>query len=245
MKKRYYMLFGILVVSLCGCQSQDHKAPSSSAKIETIEKQLDSFKRLTIKSGDASVYLKQGDAETLRIEAEENIANAFNVRVENETLEIEQKLNTSFEPTKPINFYITTRHIESISLFGSEELQSQGNLKVGKLRVNISGSGKAALDITGEELALKILGSGEVKVKGAVELQKVAINGNANYNASDLESKDAYISINGSGNADVYVQDALNVKIFGSGNLKYRGTPELQQTISGSGSIESVNPKTR
>jgi hypothetical protein len=242
-KKHYFFLFGLLAISLCGCQNHERKGVSSTTKVETIEKQVDSFKRLTVKSGNANIYLKLGDIEALKIEAEENIVNAFNVRVENDTLEIEQKLYTNFNPTKPINFYVTAKKIESISLFGSEELQSQGNLKVDRLRINISGSGKADLDLTGDELILKILGSGEANFKGSMNLQKVAINGSANYNAANLVSKEAYIAINGSGNASVNAEEILNVKIFGSGNLKYQGNPELQQAISGSGSIESVNSK--
>ncbi len=243
MKKLYYFLFGLLLVCSYGCQNNENRAVSS--KVETVEKQVEPFKRLTVKSGTANIYIKQADTESLKIEAEENIIAAFNVRVENETLEIEQNKNTDFSPAHPINFYVTGRNIESISLFGSEELQSQGNLKVERLRVNISGSGKANLDVTGNELILKILGSGEVNLKGSMDLQKVAINGNGNYNAENLISKEAFISINGSGNGYVNVQDTFNIKIFGSGTLKYLGNPELQQSISGSGSIESANPKVK
>lgn len=131
----------------------------------------------------------------------------------------------------------------SISLYGSEVLATEGNFKTDRLRVSISGSGKATLDVTGNEMLLKILGSGKANVKGSVNLQKVAINGNADYNADDLMSKEAYVSINGSGSASVNVQDVLNIKIFGSGVVKYSGTPEIEQNISGSGSIESVNSK--
>lgn len=240
MKKCYYLLFGLLVC-LTGCQ--DHKANTTAAKVATVEKQLEPFNRVTVKSGTAAVYLKQADVESLKIEAEESIISAFDVRVENKTLEIEQKINTNLSPTKPINFYVTTRNIDSIAIYGSGDLYSQGNLKVERLKVNISGSGKADLDVTGREFFLKVLGSGEVRVKGNVESQKIAINGDANYNAANLLSKEAYISMNGSGKASIDVQDTLVVKIFGAGILKYKGSPEIRQNISGSGSIEPISAK--
>lgn len=241
MKSSYCFLLGLLMVCLSGCQS--HEKGPVSGRVETIERQVESFKRVIVKSGSAKIYVKQADVESLKIEAEESIIAAFNIRLENETLEIEQKISSGLYPSKPINFYVTTRNIDSVSIFGSGELHSQGNLKVDKLKVNISGSGLANLEVTGNELFIKILGSGEATVKGTIDSQKIAINGNATYNAPDLISKEAYISMNGSGKAYVNVQDSLNIKIFGSGILKYIGKPELQQSISGSGSIEAVNAK--
>lgn len=243
MKKGLYILFGLLLVSSYGCDSG--KNPIGSGKSQSVDIPVNPFKRISVKTGNANVYLQQGDHEALKIEAEESLINLFNASVNNETLNIEQKMDTDVNPTKSINFYITSREIDSISLFGSGNLHSQGNLHGDRLRVNISGSGDAELDLTVNDLVLKILGSGDVTIKGKAESQKISINGNGTYTAPDFVTQDTYISINGSGTANVNAEDYISVKIFGSGSLKYKGQPEVEQVISGSGSIESTSPKQR
>lgn len=240
MKRGVSILFGLLLICFCGCQKEKESVGSGTQKV--IERPVESFKRVSVKGGNINVYVKQGEVEALKIEAEENLIDLFTTIVENETLLIQQKPQSDIKPTKPINFYITMKTVDSISLLGSGRIYSQGNLHVEKIKFNISGSGEAEMDLTGEELILKIIGSGEATLKGAIDLQKVTIDGSGSYHATELMTNDAYLSINGAGHAEVNVMDSLSAKIFGSGILKYKGRPEVKQTIVGSGMIESIEP---
>ncbi|MFI5343606.1 MAG: head GIN domain-containing protein [Chlamydiales bacterium] len=243
MKRKISILFGLLLVCFYGCQKE--KESVGSGALEVIERPVESFKRVTVKGANVNVYVKQGEVEALRIEAEGNLIDLFTTMVDNETLVIQQNPQSAIKSTKPINFYITMKTIESISLFGSGRLYSQGNLHVDRVKVNVSGSGDVEMDLTGQELVLKIIGSGEATLKGSVELQKVTIDGSGSYHATDFVTHDAYLSINGSGHAEVNVKDSLSAKIYGSGTLKYKGHPEINQTISASGIIESLEPTSK
>lgn len=241
MKKHLSILLGALLVCFCGCQMD--KKSVGSGTVEAVERPVESFKKVAIKGTNVDVYVKQGETETLKIQAEENLIDLFTTSVENDTLVIEQKPHSDIKPTKPINFYITMKKIDSISLFGSGRLYSEGNLQVDKIKVNVSGSGDVDMALTGKEVVLKIMGTGEATLKGSIDLQKVAIDGSGSYHALELATKDAYLSLNGSGHAEVNVKDSLSVKIYGSGTLKYKGRPEVKQSIAGSGIIESLDPK--
>ena len=49
------------------------------------------------------------------------------------------------------------------------------------------------------------------------------------------------ISISGSGNCEVLVEEILDVSISGSGNVYYKGNPQINVNISGSGGLFNSN----
>lgn len=241
MKKYLYFSLTALLLTLSGCQTEN--TPFESSKISVIEKSLEPFKRILVKSSNAYIYIKQGDVESLKIEVAENLIGTFSTVVENESLIIEQKSSNLTSNNESITLHITVKNIHSLSLFGHGELISEGTLEFDKLKINISGDSKLDLDLKGEELLIKAIGSSQINVKGSVELQKIAVHGNSIYNALDFSSKEADISLDGSGQAKVYVSEILTIKIFGSGIVKYRGSPQINQTVSGSGIIEAAKKK--
>ena len=87
---------------------------------------------------------------------------------------------------------------------------------------------------------MNISGSGNITGNGEVETLVVKINGSGNLMSKEIKSKSATITINGSGDGEVFAIDSISAKINGSGNIKYFGNPENVDTIiNGSGDIKS------
>ena len=60
----------------------------------------------------------------------------------------------------------------------------------------------------------------------------MAIEGPGLYQALDLKSRRACVSLKGLGRARVWAVDELKVKVRGLGRVDVRGTPEINQDIS-------------
>ena len=79
----------------------------------------------------------------------------------------------------------------------------------------------------------------EVNVN-APEYDEVSNSGSGDIISAELISKSATITINGSGDAEVFASDSINAKINGAGNIEYFGNPEnVDSIINGSGDINS------
>jgi hypothetical protein len=65
----------------------------------------------------------------------------------------------------------------------------------------------------------------------------VSISGSGTFDGSQLECRFGSVAVSGSGEAVVFVTEALEVDISGSGEVEYIGDPELSQSISGSGGV--------
>jgi|GEM_PF-4367662 len=129
-------------------------------------------------------------------------------------------------------------------------------LRSGSAKVNIgeisttnaSVKSKGAGDITirsvqGESLSVELDGSGNTVVSstGSVKTQKVLVNGSANYRAERLQSQECSVSVHGSGDVEVAVEQRLNVNVNGSGNVKYHGSPhDIERSVQGSGKIQQA-----
>jgi hypothetical protein len=167
--------------------------------------------------GVGNLSLEQTGSESLTVEAEEDVLPKIRTEVENKRLIISPERNTSINTTKPINYKLTVKDLNTLKVSGS------GNVE--------------AKDINTDELAVTIGGAGDVEIRGSADSQEVEISGSGEYRAGDLESKEATIDVRGSGLATVNVSDELEADVSGSGSVEYIGDPMVQQEVSGAGEV--------
>ena len=89
------------------------------------------------------------------------------------------------------------------------------------------------------DVKLKLDGSGATKIElgGKVTRQDIDLSGAGSYEAGQLASDEASVSVSGAGKAVVNARNALSVDISGAGKVEYFGEPKLKQSISGIGKV--------
>ena len=158
--------------------------------------------------GTGTLSIQQGDSESLKIRT----------KVKNNRLIISPKRNTSINTSKPITYKLTVKDLNALEVAGSGDVEAE--------------------DISADELAVTMSGSGDVQISGKVGSQKVDISGSGDYKAEDLESARANVDVGGSGSALVNTSDELEAKVSGSGSIEYIGDPTVEQDASGSGEVK-------
>lgn len=228
---------------------------------QTVE--VSNFDRVRLAaSGD--VYIEQGDAESLTIEADDNILPLLVSNLSDGTeLLLGTKPMTSMNPSKPIVYRLTVKNLVGISISGSgnvyaEPIQStsmkitlsgSGNIDIkglesDSLSIALPGSGKITIDdVSVKAVDTDAKGSGDIKLSGKSDKQTVSYSGSGTYQADDLESVSADIRVPGSADITVWVTDQLNVHVDGSGTIRYYGKPTVEQGGAGSGKISSLGEK--
>jgi hypothetical protein len=130
-----------------------------------------------------------------------------------------------------------------ISGSGAYKAEEVGAAEAQQITVDVTGSGQVELGtLDAEYLDVGISGAGRVSVAdGRVDAQKVDIGGSGVYRAVSLESAEAEVHISGSGTAKVWVSEHLEAKVAGSGDVYYAGDPTVNESISGSGDVRSID----
>jgi len=190
--------------------------------------------------GVGTLTIEQTGSETLTIEANDNIIPYLRTEVENGRLVISVEDNTTLRSTKPINYWLTVKNLNALTLSRSGDINTDA-ISTDSLEVSLPGSGNIeAADISTSTSEVKLTGSGSVKTAGRSNSQNVSISGSGSYQGEDLESEEAMVDVGGSGTATVNVSDDLDVSISGSGSVEYVGDPTVSQDMSGSGEVKKL-----
>lgn len=235
MKFFWVMICPVWALVLGGCASEEKIAGSGRYMANTQE--AVPFVHIALETGFGRLYIEQGEKESFRVEADENLIEHFILDITDQTLTVKIAENKQLSPSKPVKFFATLKKIESLKISGRSRVESVGTLKVDRLVVEMEGTSRASLTLQGNVLVTNIVGSGEAILQGQVHRQEASLRGAAAYHAQDLRSEDVQLHIQGAGEARVQAVDRLAVTIEGSGNVRYTGNPKVEQNIQGTGSV--------
>ena len=262
--KNHFRLLVIVLFLLpslaCGVLSMNSVRGSGNIVTKTVD--VSNFDSVTLE-GSGDVYIEQGRTESLTVSADDNIMPLLVNEVRGSDLVLTAKPNQNINPSKKIVYRITVKDLTALSLKGSGNyyvspiksdsmklaLSGSGNINMddlatGKLNMDLNGSGNIDIaQLTATNIDTSANGSGNFKLAGKADTQDISFSGSGNYQAGDLQTATADITIPGSADVTVWVTDELKVHINGSGTVSYYGKPTVDQTGSGSGRIVSKGDK--
>ena len=208
-----------------------------------------------------NLTIELGDKESIRIEAEDNLMDYLETDVLAGTLRIKTQNGIRLSPTRPVNYYLTVKSLEDISISSSGDIQAP-DLEADRFSITVSSSGDLVMgDLDADELAVRISSSGDVTMDelnantlevdisssgnltisgGYVETQNITISSSGNYTAEDLESDEADVRLSSNGSATIWVQERLEASLSSSGDLRYRGDPSVDTNTSSSGDVIQI-----
>ncbi len=166
-----------------------------------------------ISSGD--IVIEVGAAESLTVEAEDNILPLLTSEVRGNVLEL--STSESISPTRGIRYEIGAAELDSIEIIGSGDVTANG--------------------VDAARFEVEITGSGTVTPLGTADVLEVRITGSGDYEGEGLVATTGDVSVAGSGNVLANVTDTLDVGISGSGNVRYLGDPTVAASVTGSGEV--------
>jgi hypothetical protein len=261
MNKRLYIPITILLAALLltGCGFQ---MVTGSGKITTENRNASGFSSISL-AGIGNVYLTQGEPESVRIEAEDNLIPYFDTSVQGTTLKVgvkDQYMGISLRPTQPVKFYVTVARLEAVTLAGSGDIFA-GDLQTNTFKISLLGSGDIStdsltasyLDVTlsgsgnirlgtvsaSEDVTANIAGSGDIKVNALTAKKvssKTAGSGNITINGQVTEQS-AEVLGSGDYRAGGLKSETAIVKVSGSGNSQVSASKTLNVTVLGSGDV--------
>lgn len=198
------------------------------------ERDVSYFNGIELQSvGD--IYIKQGNENALRIEADDNLMEFIKTEIKDDKLFISSEKNIC--PEK-LRFDLIVKDLNSITVSGSGNVKTINDINTQEFEIFILGSGDVRIPmITAKNIDMEVSGSGDIMMKGHADRLITEINGSGNINCYDLEVQDAMVEINGSGDFSIHATNRLDIEINGSGDIVYQGDAKVKQDILGSGDI--------
>ena len=228
-------LTGFLTIQ--GCYDA-FNCESARGNVVSEEIVLDTFDAISFDEA-GNVYLRQDSIQQVVVESNQNIISNLNRNVQDGIWNI--RFNECFNRYDKFDVFISVKDLNSIVLAGSGNILGDGAFETSDMYISLLGSGNITMEVYSETMNGDISGSGNISLWGQTEVSEYFISGSGNIMALNLESDICEVSISGSGNCDVFVNDELDVRISGSGSVRYKGNPAVNSTITGSGAIVPIN----
>ena len=210
-----------------------------SGKIEEETRKVSDFNAIDIRY-PAEVVIKQGESESLTIEAEDNLLSQITTEVRSGTLVIENgedNFSKRVDPTRPVKLTITVTDLEEINFSSAGQLTVE-SLKGDTLKVYLSGAGDITLnDLDLNRLEARLSGAGAITANGKADSANISISGVGDFDGSELATLTADVRISGLGSISIRVEDELVATVSGAGSVTYYGSPKVTKTISGAGDV--------
>lgn len=194
------------------------------------------FTKLNVR-GAFDVKLVSGGDIVIKTKKPE-ILKELKTEVENGKLSIFLENNNRYTNVE-ISIEVPVKSLDEVVLTGSGSIDSDVTIRSGSFKTEMNGSGDIKLTVNADNVKASVRGSGDVRLKGKTQNFVAEVTGSGDLQAYGLESADTDITVNGSGDANVYASENLKARISGSGDISFRGNPKKEDSkVSGSGSIE-------
>jgi len=200
------------------------------------ERTITDFKRVS-SMGCFNVYYAYASAPSVTVKAESNLLPYIETIVVGSELRISNSFSVSLHPRAPIEVYVYGPYVDQIQLSGSGII-STDTIVGEELSLRVSGSGDIETIFIGDDFEAKISGSGKMFLYAECNNSNIEVSGSGRVKVEGSAISSFY-RISGSGKVSAYdfpVENAT-ANISGSGNLYLNVDEEINGFISGSGNI--------
>lgn len=239
--KRIIVLSLVFAGIFCSCRYFGGERIHGNGIIKNEERKVGSFTAINV-SGSMNVYVTQDSSYSVKIEADENLMEYIDIHVDEERLYVEPEHGFNLDPSGKIKVFVSAPVMNRFKASGACDIYSQSKITSDKpIAINISGAGKADMELKAPEINVDLSGASTIKLKGQTKDFIVEGSGSSDIQCFDLMTENTRVKISGAGNAEVFASITLDARISGAGGVKYRGNPTVKQNVSGAGSIRKAD----
>ena len=233
MRKNLFLMLAITALGFSTRAQKNNKYDDKdriegSGNVITKDITLKSFDELDA-SGVFNLQLSQGDKETLRIEADDNLMDLFIVENEGSTLKISMKKNSHFNSKNQLKVYVTFKTLKSMNLSMVGGTSSDDKLKFNDLTLKNQSVGSVNLNMTLQSLHLENESVGTLKLSGSADNAVIKSNSVGSVQAGDFVVQKMEIDNNGVGSATVNAEKELKVSDSFLGKVSNKGSATVKK----------------
>jgi len=226
MRKNVVALALAAIISLTGwAQKSNRETLEGNGNLVTREVAVSSFNELKA-SGVYELKLSQGNKEGVKIEADENLQDLFQVKNEGNRLVIDMKKleNKNLKTKNKMRVYVTFKNLKGLELSTVGNVSSEERLSFDNLELRTKSVGNVDLNLTANKVDLDNKSVGDVKLSGQAQNAVFVNKGVGSLKASDFVVQTLDIDNSGVGSAEVNATKTLKVKDSMLGKVKNKGT---------------------
>lgn len=199
--------------------------------VTTENREVQPFTKITVEGLFPVEITQTGEAESVKVETDENLQSMIIVKTEGDELVIKTDKHASLSKSTKMKVYINIKSIDELD-FKSVGALSTGNLKLDSLSINSESVGKLNLDLTARYLHADLESVGSTVLSGNVYEARINNKSVGGLSAFDLKTKVIMIHNASVGVTEVYADSAFYIRSESVGALYYKGPGQVKELKS-------------
>jgi hypothetical protein len=223
MKSMRFITIAVAVLAISfSADCQSWKTVHGNHNVIRSERNVGPFTGVKASSG-VDVYLKQGDGQTVTVEADENLHEYIITEVKGGVLHVYTEAN--IRDAEKERVYVTMKEINSVVTSSAGDIIGESPIRSERLELGASSAGDIHLEIYAKEVEVDISSSGDMTLTGETDNLRADLSSAGDLNAYDLKAREADISVSSAGDADIYVSEKIRARASSAGDINYKGDP--------------------
>src|SRR5258706_1319416 len=225
MRKIFLLIVVASIVSHTSLDAQDNVCDKNKPRIEgngniiTRTVNVQPFDQIDV-SGVFSLKLSQGNKEEVRIEADDNLQDLFEVKNEGSTLAISMKKETNFNSRKKLK----SMDLKTVGDVTSEQSLSFDEVKIGNKSV-----GSVDLKLTAQSVDLNNKSVGNLTLNGKAQNAVIRNKSVGSIEAGNFIVQTMDIDNSGIGSAEVNAEKEIKVRDSFLGKVSNKGAAPIRR----------------
>jgi hypothetical protein len=232
MKRLRFYVIAVAVLALSySADCQPRNTVHGNHKVTRSERNAGLFTGIKVSAG-IDVFLKQGNDQSITVEADENLHEYIITEVRGTVLHVYSDANIRDAEEKRV--YVTMKDINSIETTSAGDVVGESPVRSEKLQLSASSAGDIRLELFARELEVDISSSGDMTLSGEADNLKADLSSAGDLKAYDLKTREADISVSSAGDADINVSEKITARASSAGDIRYSGDPKYVDAHSSS-----------
>lgn len=203
----------------------------------TKDQNVGSFTGVDV-GGALEVHVKQDAAQSVKIEADENLIQYIEVYTSGSTLIIHPRQGFNLDPSREIIVYVSAPNYKSIEVSGASKVIGDNAIAGNDgLKLGASGASKIMIELSGGSVGGDVSGASEINLKGQVAKFDFQASGASHINAYDLATDEAIIDVSGASSMEITANKNLKAEASGASHVRYKGNASVNSNTSGASSV--------
>ena len=232
MKSLKSLAAALVIIAISSCtHAQFFRTVEGHGNVVTKERKTDDFTGIKVSSG-IDVYLKQGNNESVSVEADQNLHEYILTEVRGGVLNVYSEYN--IRHAERMRVYVTMKEINSVKTTSAGDVIGETPINTDRLELSASSAGDIKLEVHAKKIDIDISSSGDISVTGETDVLRADLSSAGDLNAYELRSREADVSVSSAGDADVYASERITARASSAGDINYKGDPKYIDAHSSS-----------
>lgn len=241
MKTTNFLIALIAIITLSSCNfDMTFGQTDGNGNVVSEERPVGDFTKVKGSSG-IDIYLTEGSENKVVVEADENLLDIIETRVENGKLRIRTADHTNIGRAKSKKVHVTYVSLNSIEASSGSDIIANSVVKSESLELDTSSGADLELEILAKEVYAETSSGSDMVLTGKATSLRAKASSGSDLNAKELMVIDCNADASSGADITVNVKDRLDAEASSGGDVHYYGNPAAVSNRGGrTGSIHKM-----